>query len=259
MRGFIARHRRAAPVRWLARRSTKFLRAYHNVDYKAHRNGEDWLLGRLAADRPSCVFDVGANVGDWARAAWTALPDARIHCFEPVPDTAARLTDNLAGLDRITINRVGLSDHAGDLTLKIFPHNSTVATVTDFPRAEASRQVTVPVTTGDAYLAEAGIDRIDLLKIDAEGAEPQVLVGFADTLAQGRIAVIQFEYGLANILTKFLLRDFHLLLGGHGYRLGKLYPNHVAFADYALEDEDFLGPNYVAVRADRPDLIDRLS
>ncbi|MFM9971903.1 MAG: hypothetical protein ACKVQK_26275 [Burkholderiales bacterium] len=42
------------------------------------------------------------------------------------------------------------------------------------------------------------------------------------------------------------------------YLLGKLYPDHVDFRAYQLEDEDFLGPNYVAVRQGRGDLIEAL-
>ena len=76
-------------------------------------------------------------------------------------------------------------------------------------------------------------------------------------LAEGRIGVIQFEYGQANIVTRFLLRDFHLLLESHGYSVGKLYPARVDFRSYRFEHEDFIGPNFVAVRA-APDSIKEL-
>ena len=112
------------------------------------------------------------------------------------------------------------------------------------------RNIDCAMRSGDAYMAEQGIDRIDLLKIDVEGAEHLVLQGLAGALAGGRIGVIQFEYGQANIVTRFLLRDFHLLLESHGYSVGKLYPNRVDFRRYRFEHEDFIGPNFVAVPSD---------
>jgi hypothetical protein len=58
--------------------------------------------------------------------------------------------------------------------------------------------------------------------------------------------VVQFEYGLKNIVTKFLLRDFYAYFEARGYKVGKLFPTSVRFREYRFEDEDFLGPNYVA-------------
>jgi Methyltransferase FkbM domain len=106
------------------------------------------------------------------------------------------------------------------------------------------------VVRGADYCAEHGISTIDCLKIDVEGAEHLVLQGFGDLLTPNRIPVIQFEYGMVNIVTKFLLRDFYQLLEGRGYRVGKLFPRQVRFREYRFRDEDFLGPNYVAASAD---------
>ncbi len=95
-------------------------------------------------------------------------------------------------------------------------------------------------------MAERNIAKIDLLKIDTEGAEHLVLRGFGDNLSPDRIPVIQFEYGLINISAKFLLRDFYAFFEARGYQVGKLMPAGVRFRSYQFEDEDFIGPNYVA-------------
>ncbi len=60
---------------------------------------------------------------------------------------------------------------------------------------------------GDEFLAREGIGRVDFLKLDVEGAEHLVLQGLNEYLQKGRIRLVQFEYGLVNILTHFLLRD----------------------------------------------------
>ena len=117
-------------------------------------------------------------------------------------------------------------------------------------------RLTAAVTTGDAYCRANAVERIDLLKIDVEGAENLVLDGFWDMFSQGRIACVQFEFGMLNIYSKFLLKDFWDLLTGHGFTLGPIMPDGVWFRDYDPRDEDFNGPpNFFAVHHARPDLI----
>ncbi len=231
-----------------------FLRAFENANDDMLRNGEAWLLARLAAFRPRVVFDVGAHVGDWSLLAAGLLPEAAIHAFEIVPATRAELARRLAGrAPRVTANAFGLADKEGAIDVHVMADDSTLSSLValhDGPRATLS----CPVQTGDAYMKSAGIGHIDLLKVDVEGGEHLVLMGFAPALAARRIDVIQFEYGRANILTKFLLRDYHDALEDLGYRVGKLFPERVDFRKYRLEHEDFIGPNFVAVRADRPEI-----
>ena len=69
------------------------------------------------------------------------------------------------------------------------------------------------------------------------------------------IDVAQFEYGYACVLARAFLLDFYELLEGAGYVVGRLGPRGVEVAPYRFEAETFFGPNFVAVRADRPDLI----
>ena len=64
--------------------------------------------------------------------------------------------------------------------------------------------------------------------------------------------------GRINIVSKALLHDFYGLLGGYGYTIGKVYPNAVSFSEYDYEMEDFIGPNFIAVRSGEKELIGRL-
>jgi len=41
-------------------------------------------------------------------------------------------------------------------------------------------------------------------------------------------------------------------------KLGKIYPNYVDFREYRFQDEDFLGPNYLAVHSSLESLIESL-
>ncbi|MCG6939407.1 MAG: hypothetical protein LJE83_14705, partial [Gammaproteobacteria bacterium] len=67
------------------------------------------------------------------------------------------------------------------------------------------------------------------------------------------------EYGKIIIITRFLLRDFYLLFNDPGYVVDKLYQKKFEFKDYELDDENFFGPNYVAVKKDETEVIKLLS
>ena len=102
---------------------------------------------------------------------------------------------------------------------------------------------------------QATIENIDLLKIDVEGAEPSVLSGFGDGIHPNKTPVVQFEYGRVNIENKFLLRDSYIYFRERGYLVGKLLQEGVRTREYSAWDEDFLGPNYVAIRPDLAPLL----
>jgi hypothetical protein len=52
-----------------------------------------------------------------------------------------------------------------------------------------------------------------------------------------------------------MLRDAHQFFAGFGYRVGKLYPQYVEFRDYHYRQEDFCGPNMIAVRKEDDELL----
>ena len=97
------------------------------------------------------------------------------------------------------------------------------------------------------------------MKIDVEGYEDKVLKGFEGMLKAGRIKIIQFEYGCINIDTHFLLKDFYDYLGRFDMKIGKIYPTYVDFREYRYSDENFFGPNYLAVHSSCTKVLDTLS
>jgi FkbM family methyltransferase len=243
----------------LARASETFLRLYHNVNYDSDANGERRVLDRLGPGQLACVFDVGANIGDWVQLARRASPAAAIHAFEIVPSTFESLRRRVGSDLRTTLNPVGLSDTSGTIDVFHCPDDPGLSSIFPYPTGKAVVSVRGETVTGDAYCAERGITHIDFLKIDVEGHELSVLRGFDRLLANGQVDVVQFEYGYVNILPKSLLKDLYEFLENRGYAVGKIFPTYVDFRHYDLHDEDFLGPNYLAVHRDRRDAIARVS
>ncbi|MGH2956310.1 MAG: FkbM family methyltransferase [Solirubrobacterales bacterium] len=253
----IARNRHRRALSGIARGARFYLDAYENWSYDADRNGERRVLECLSSDEPSCIFDVGANVGEWTSIARQLCPEAQIHSFEVVEQIAGVLRSRFAREPRVTIVPTGLGKDQEEIAVKYFPESTELSgAVQEHPFP--FELVSSPVQRGDAYCAEAGIDHIDLLKIDVEGMEYEVLLGFEEMFTDGAIAAVQFEYGPGNILTRRLLRDHYTFFSERNFGVGKIYPHGVEFRPYRFRDEDFLGPNYLAVRADKLELIERL-
>jgi len=53
------------PIRFVANACSEFLEFYENHDYDIQTNGELFVLQSLASTQLSCLFDVGANQGNW--------------------------------------------------------------------------------------------------------------------------------------------------------------------------------------------------
>ena len=259
LRKLIGRYRRSPVTRGLAWLCYKYLKYYECYSNQFIKNGERNVLRKLRTQGLACIFDVGAYIGEWSLMARESFPDARIYAFEIVPEICQTLTRNLEGWDEEVINPFGLSDTNGETTIHYRPNSPNNSSLVESPPGTNSVAKIVQVMTGDSYMERCGIDHIDFLKIDVEGWEWRVLKGFKNALVNKKIDIIQFEYNLFAVLSKFLLVDFYSLLDKYGYKIGRLYYDYVDFRDYDYRHEHFFGPNYVAVRGDRADLIDLLS
>ena len=195
------------------------------------------------------IVDVGANIGEWTGVVLERAGDRDVvHCFEPTPSTFVALEARLAHDARVRLNNCALSDATGTARLHDYGEHSGLNSlvVGDFHDRDTELH-TVPTVRGDSYCADAGIDRIDLLKIDVEGFEWEVLTGFSGMLGDRRIDVVQFEYGYINAVTRHLMRDFFELFEAFGYVVGPLRPRGPQFRAFHYSDDGFeSGPNYVA-------------
>ena len=252
-------------TRGLAWLCGKYLDYYECRSNRFEKNGEQNVLRKLRTQSLECIFDVGAHTGQWSLMAHEIFPTVPIHAFEIIPEICEVLARNLQGRDTLVINPFGLSDTNSQTTIHYGMANrpgfSSLSSLAGEPPGGRGRSVakTVRVMTGDSYMEKHGINHINFLKIDVEGAESRVLKGLGNALANKKIDIIQFECNKLVVLSKFLLIDFYKLFDEYRYRVGKIYYDYVDFREYDHRHENFYGPNYLAVRGDRPDLIDLLS
>jgi FkbM family methyltransferase len=165
------------------------------------RLGDIFVLGEILVDRQyelktpvrdaAVVVDAGANIG--ASALWFAsrFPAARIDAFEPAADNFALLSANLAAVPGATPLRMAVGRAAGEIALFQGTSSATHSIVPGAPDLTGLGVEVVPMTTLAAHMAATGIRRIDILKIDVEGAELEVLAGLGDRI--GDVGVIVGE------------------------------------------------------------------
>jgi FkbM family methyltransferase len=242
-----------------------FRLAENNDEWRFGRNGEQWLLRELLQDhvrsgavRPFVVFDAGANVGDYThavlRAARTAGCAVEVHVFEPSPRCLQVLRQSFAGDPQVRIVAGALASAKGEAVLYDGGLGSTLASLVprDVLTGKAGAEVTVPLLRLGDYLAEQGIARVDLLKLDVEGSELAALHGLGERLRPENVGLIQFEYGGSTLDARATLRDFYALLGAQGYRVAKLFPNALEVRPYDVWMEHYAYANYVALPASAP-------
>lgn len=238
-------------AREIARAARRYLKRFNGFSYDFDEGGEKKLLQSLQPLDLKVVFDVGANVGEWSEKASGFFPMAVFHTFEISEANFGVLERKLTG-NTFVHNRLGLSNQEGSIAYKDYGDGSGLNTIVPrsciHDKTQAAILQSVDVTTGDEYCRRKKVGHIDFLKIDVEGAEKLVLEGFGDLLRRKAVRFVQFEYGLANGDTHFLMRDFFDLFGVWGYQLSKVRKRGFSFDEFSYEWNNFdSGPNFLAV------------
>jgi FkbM family methyltransferase len=146
-----------------------------------------------AKQRDPRIIDCGANIGVATLFFKTLYPAARVTAFEPDPQTFALLRRNVEEncLGDVELRNQAASDAAGHLSFyvdKAVPGHFRMSLVPErMPDSEVIDVEAVPLSTS--------IDeRVDLLKLDVEGAEGGVIADLSQTGALRRIDQLIMEY-----------------------------------------------------------------
>ncbi len=195
------------------------------------------------------VLDVGANVGQFTLVAARRVgPSGRVHAFEPTPELAAHILRNLDlnGLENVAVNAIAVSDEAGRATLHLVqPDDPGENSIVD--PSPGARTLEVPTVTLDGYIAEHEVGRVDVIKIDIEGAEIPALRGAPGLLSGDESPVLVLEFHPKTLAFSGHTPDDLLgLLNSHGYAF---YP----IAAYGLHTHD----PYLNGIAAKPEHMDR--
>lgn len=187
------------------------------------------LFGELAK-RAEVILDIGANTGLYSIISQRSNPKARVYAFEPYETNIERLNKNLQlnGLhNQVVVVEKALGNENKAIEFAV-PEDAQISDVISadiefteqFSSSEHGFTTTqVPQVTLDAFVAEAGIARVDLMKLDVENYELSVFEGAMKTLKKHRPNIL-VEIFVDRERVQFF--ETHLApLGYHCYLIGK--------------------------------------
>ncbi len=116
---------------------------------------------------PRLIIDAGANIGMASLYFSREFPNAKIYAIEPDESNFELLRKNCEGISNIKLVHGALWPSHTNLQIADLSVDNWLFTV----RAASDAQASVNAVTLPDIIAESGMERIDLLKLDIEGAE----------------------------------------------------------------------------------------
>lgn len=171
------------------------------------------------------VFDIGGGIGEFGLFAARAEPGTQVYAFEPFPEAFALMWENMR-LNDVTnaqLHEMALGAESGTSTLDLSsgdPVRFQTQAAADLATTQ-HLEVTL-VSLGDA-LNLTGVDEVDLLKLDCEGAEYDILFNSVRSVLE-RIHRIVMEFH--DDVTDYSHTDLVRFLNDAGYEV-ETFPNPV--------------------------------
>jgi len=166
------------------------------------------------------VCDIGANIGYYSLVAAPIVgPGGRVYAFEPMPPQFSVLRANLQrnGFSWAEAHQLALSDHAGSAILSLDDPNNT-GSATLHPVSKGVHTEAVRCERLDDFFRSAPPPRLDLIKIDVEGAEIHVLEGAEETLRRYAPIVLVEVVDSNQQAAGFSMQQLFAWLQDRGYR-----------------------------------------
>jgi FkbM family methyltransferase len=141
------------------------------------------LLAKLTRPKDIC-FDVGGNTGYYTMLMARAASEGEVHAFEPVPLNWHMLCSGalLNGYTHVEVNKCAVGGEDGEMSFSE-ASDGAYSSLVPVGRKSERAQLKVAVRSVDSYVREHSLPRVDVMKVDVEGAEPMVLDGAAQLLS----------------------------------------------------------------------------
>jgi FkbM family methyltransferase len=196
-------------------------------------------------------FDIGANLGQYTLLGAQCVGlKGKVHSFEPNKRMFKELSFNVGlngFMERCFLNNLAVADKEGFGKIPIYKPGAEV--YCSLGKWRVDKYVTdkfeeVPLITLDYYIKKYGIDKIDLIKMDIEGAELLALQGMQNLLARSDAPVIILEVGEGTLAACGLQgKDLWDYLMTFGYKMYAI--EHSGRISPALRGSSLYG-NFVA-------------
>jgi FkbM family methyltransferase len=172
------------------------------------------------------VIDAGANRGAFTDAFLQLHKPERVVLVEAIPELALKLQARYEGDPRISVLGAALSDRDGEARFEINRSEASSSLLPIDPRnsewfsrdLNVANSIVVPTLTLATLMHREKLDRVDLLKLDLQGAERLVLTAAAGML--DRVSVIYTEVFFEELYAgAWRFWDTNEFLSSHGFKL----------------------------------------
>ena len=187
------------------------------------------VLLRQIGEKIECVFDIGANRGQFALAARNNFPTAKIFCFEPLTEPVNVLKKVFENDSLVTINEMAIGETNAHATMHVskqddssslLPISSMQSTI--YPGTEEKETRSVQVKPLDAVISSSEIEQPAFLKIDVQGFEMEVLRGCVTLLPFFSYVYVECSF-VPLYSGQKLAHEIIIFLNEHGFILSGIY------------------------------------
>ena len=141
------------------------------------------------------IVDAGANVGYYTLMGSAAVgPSGHVFAFEPSPYAVKKLREAIDEnkIENVTIVESALGDFDG--VGQLYVPDQDRGNHTPSMVAQNFPPTSIAITTLDSFLRKRGVRRVELLKLDVEGFEPNIVRGARQVLEDGTVRAILCEF-----------------------------------------------------------------
>ncbi len=138
----------------------------------------EYCLDQIQEINSGVVIDIGSNIGEFTLIASQRFPNCSFLRFEPSLTECKASEHNLSKISNVLIQKP-LWDKV--VEIPFYESNDTGDSSIFQPNMAAKSKLRT-TTTLDIEVCRLGIESVELLKLEAEGAEPEILEGAEQTL-----------------------------------------------------------------------------
>lgn len=172
-------------------------------------------------------FDVGGNIGLFSLVAKAKHSDINVYAFEPADEVYVDFQENvkLNNFKNVNIYQKGISDKTGEITFNIC-EDMAYNSIHSNPMVDIVKTITIETFSIDDFCTQNNINKIDVMKIDTEGAESFVLKGGEKMFSQENAPMLFMEYN-RYILNEEQLKEIIYLLEKYGYSIYEIWQGNI--------------------------------
>lgn len=151
------------------------------------------------------ILEIGCNNGEETLAILRAIPQANVYCFEPDPRAVAKFKKNLSGRP-VRLFEIAISDRTGTIEFHCSDADDYASGwdfsgsirkpknhLSEHPNVRFERTLFVPTERLDDWCQVNGVNEVDFIWMDVQGAEGDVIAGAAKILKRTRFIYTEYS------------------------------------------------------------------